>query len=97
MIGVELGSVWARLGSEVTLIEFLPHVGGNAIDLEMAKAFQRILQKQHLKFKMNTKVTSAETLSDDRIKVNIDSSKGGKPESVSFYMNYFKIYIIYHF
>ena len=56
VIGVELGSVWSRLGADVTLVEFLGHVGGAGIDMEVAKNFQRILQKQGLKFKLNTKV-----------------------------------------
>ncbi|KAK2724798.1 dihydrolipoyl dehydrogenase, mitochondrial-like [Artemia franciscana] len=56
VIGLELGSVWSRLGSSVTAIEFLSSIGGAGIDLEIAKNFQRILQKQGLKFKLGTKV-----------------------------------------
>ena len=41
VIGVELGSVWSRLGSEVTAVEFLGHVGGMGIDMEVSKNFQR--------------------------------------------------------
>lgn len=41
VIGVELGSVWSRLGSEVTAVEFLGHVGGMGIDMEISKNFQR--------------------------------------------------------
>ncbi|CAJ0944049.1 unnamed protein product [Ranitomeya imitator] len=58
VIGVELGSVWQRLGADVTAVEFLGHVGGIGIDMEISKNFQRILQKQGLKFKLNTKVTA---------------------------------------
>ena len=56
VIGLELGSVWSRFGSKVTVIEFLNHVGGVGIDAEVSKTFQRTLQKQGLKFKMGTKV-----------------------------------------
>jgi len=59
VIGVELGSVWARLGSQVTLIEFLGNIGGAGIDLEIAKGLQRSLNKQGLKFHLGTKVLSA--------------------------------------
>ncbi|CAL8068644.1 unnamed protein product [Calicophoron daubneyi] len=59
VIGVELGSVWSRLGAKVTVVEFLGHVGGMSIDKEISKAFQRILTKQGLKFIPNTKVVSA--------------------------------------
>ena len=57
VIGVELGSVWSRLGTEVTAVEFLGHVGGMGIDAEVSKQFQRIMTKQGLKFKLNTKVS----------------------------------------
>ena len=56
VIGVELGSVWSRLGAQVELVEFLGNVGGAGIDMEIAKSLQRILQKQGLKFKLQTKV-----------------------------------------
>merc|ERR1719234_454793 len=55
-IGVELGSVWSRLGTQVTAVEFLGHVGGMGIDMDIAKQFQRIMTKQGIKFKLNTKV-----------------------------------------
>lgn len=82
VIGVELGSVWSRLGSEVTLVEFLGHVGGMGIDMEVSKTFQRTLTKQGLKFKLNTKVTGA-TKSGSKINVSIEAAKGGKEETVS--------------
>lgn len=76
VIGVELGSVWSRLGSEVTAIEFLGHIGGIGIDMEVSKNFQRILQKQGMKFKLNTMVTSA-TRTEGGIKVSVESAKDG--------------------
>ena len=53
-IGLEMGSVWSRLGSEVTVVEFGPNIVPT-MDAEVRKSFQRALQKQGLKFKMNTK------------------------------------------
>jgi len=77
VIGVELGSVWHRLGAKVTCVEFLGHVGGLGIDMEIAKNFQRILGKQGLKFMLNTKVTQA-TRDGDNIKVVTEAVKSGK-------------------
>uniref|UniRef100_A0A5S6R3C1 Dihydrolipoyl dehydrogenase n=1 Tax=Trichuris muris TaxID=70415 RepID=A0A5S6R3C1_TRIMR len=74
VIGVELGSVWQRLGSEVTAVEFLGHVGGQGIDMEVSKNFERILTKQGFKFKLNTKVLSA-TKGSDNVKVAVESVK----------------------
>lgn len=74
VIGVELGSVWSRLGSEVTAVEFLPTIGGVGIDGEVAKSFQKILTKQGLKFKLGTKVTGAEK-DGSTIRVNIEDAK----------------------
>ena len=81
VIGVELGSVWSRLGSQVTAIEFLGHVGGMGIDMEVSKNFQRICQKQGLKFKLNTKVTGARR-DGDKVFVNIEGVKDGKTEEL---------------
>merc|ERR1719472_191006 len=53
VIGLELGSVWARLGAEVTVVEFLGTIGGLGIDTEVAKQFLTILKKQGMKFKLN--------------------------------------------
>merc|ERR1711899_91323 len=81
VIGVELGSVWSRLGTQVTAIEFLGHVGGMGIDMEVSKQFQRICQKQGLKFKLNTKVVSARR-DGDKVFVNIEGVKDGKAEEL---------------
>ncbi|TKC48980.1 hypothetical protein EI555_004189, partial [Monodon monoceros] len=67
VIGVELGSVWQRLGADVTAVEFWGHVGGIGIDMEISKNFQRILHKQGFKFKLNTKFTGATKKSDGKI------------------------------
>ncbi|KAK9399381.1 Dihydrolipoyl dehydrogenase [Crotalus adamanteus] len=83
VIGVELGSVWQRLGADVTAVEFLGHVGGLGIDMEISKNFQRILQKQGLKFKLNTKVTGATRKPDGKIDVSIEAAAGGKAEAIT--------------
>merc|ERR1719183_629157 len=81
VIGVELGSVWSRLGSKVTAVEFLGHVGGMGIDMDIAKQFQRIMTKQGLKFKLNTKVMSAKK-EGGKIKVSVEGVKDGKAEEM---------------
>jgi dihydrolipoamide dehydrogenase len=67
-------------------VEFLANVGGVGIDLDVAKNFQRILQRQGLKFKMNTKVTSA-SRAGDKIKVAIEGVKDQKQEEVRHLYN----------
>jgi len=81
VIGVELGSVWQRLGAKVTAVEFLDNIGGLGIDLEIAKTLQRSLTKQGMKFKLGTKVKSAEKTADG-IKVLAENKKG-KEETLS--------------
>uniref|UniRef100_A0A3Q3X8Z9 Dihydrolipoyl dehydrogenase, mitochondrial n=1 Tax=Mola mola TaxID=94237 RepID=A0A3Q3X8Z9_MOLML len=83
VIGVELGSVWQRLGSKVTAVEFLGHVGGLGIDMEVSKNFQRILQKQGLKFKLGTKVLGATKRPDGKIDVAVEAAAGGKNETLT--------------
>lgn len=81
VIGLELGSVWQRFGSKVTVVEFLNTIGGVGIDLDVAKQFQRTLQKQGIKFKMGTKVMGAEKQADGSYKVKMEG-KGGKAEEL---------------
>jgi len=81
VIGVELGSVWSRLGSQVTAVEFMGHVGGMGIDMDISKQFQRIMSKQGIKFKLNTKVTAAKH-DGDKIIVSVESVKDGKVEDM---------------
>ncbi len=59
-IGLELGSVWARLGAEVTIVEFLPKIAA-ASDDDVVRNYTRILQKQGLKIEVNAKVTGYDT------------------------------------
>jgi dihydrolipoamide dehydrogenase len=81
IIGLELGSVWSRLGAEVTVVEYLGAVGAG-MDGEVGKQFQKILQKQGLKFKLNTKVMGAD-VSGETVKLKVEAAKGGKEETVS--------------
>jgi dihydrolipoamide dehydrogenase len=81
IIGLEMGSVWNRLGAEVTVVEFLDAIGGAGIDGEVAKQFHKILQKQGMKFKMGTKVTGLEK-KDGRCFLNVENAKTGKAEQV---------------
>lgn len=82
IIGLEMASVWSRLGAKVTVVEFLGQIGGPGMDTEIAKAAQKILKKQGIDFKLNTKVISGDT-TGELVKLEVDAAKGGKPESVS--------------
>jgi dihydrolipoamide dehydrogenase len=77
VIGLELGSVWSRLGSKVTVIEYLGALG-SGMDLGMAKAFQRILEQQGMSFKFEHKVTSAKS-GPNGVTCTIEPAKGGSP------------------
>jgi dihydrolipoamide dehydrogenase len=80
VIGLELGSVWRRLGAEVTVIEFLDRIiPGN--DAEIARQFQRVLTKQGMKFRLSSKVTGA-TRGNDGITLTVEPAKGGDAEQV---------------
>lgn len=74
VIGLELGSVWSRLGAKVIAIEFMTSIGGMGIDAEVSKTFQKILTKQGLEFKLGTKVTSAVN-QGGVIKVGVENAK----------------------
>jgi len=78
-IGLEMGSVWSRLGSEVTVVEFLPNIVPT-MDGEIRKAFQRSLTKQGFKFKLNTKVTGAQKKSGGGVTLSLEPAKGGATE-----------------
>ena len=83
-IGLEMGSVWARLGSKVTVIEFLDHIIPG-MDREVSKEFEKILRKQGIQFKLNTKVTGVKTSAgktmvefsnnDTKVKENLECDK----------------------
>lgn len=80
VIGLELGSVWSRLGSEVTVVEYLDRILPG-MDGEVAKNFQRTLKKQGFKFKLSTKVTNVDT-SGDSLKVSVEPAAGGDAEEL---------------
>lgn len=82
IIGLEMGSVWSRLGSKVTVVEFLGQIGGPGMDNEIAKQSQKILKKQGIDFKLNTKVLGGDA-NGEKIKLEVEAAKGGKPETVS--------------
>ncbi len=82
IIGLELGSVWARLGAEVTVVEFLDRITPG-VDEEVAKQFQRTLQKQGFKFLLGKKVTEVKPLKAS-VKVTIEPAKSeGEAETLS--------------
>lgn len=80
IIGLEMGSVYARLGSEVTVIEFQNSIGAG-MDAEVAKQSQKILSKQGLKFKTGTKVVSAKR-EGETVSINVENVKNGKAETL---------------
>ncbi|KAI9592980.1 hypothetical protein BDF19DRAFT_194047 [Syncephalis fuscata] len=80
VIGLELGSVWSRLGSEVTVVEYMDAIGAG-MDGAMAKQFHKILAKQGIKFKLGTKVMGS-SKDGDIVKVQVEAAKGGKPETL---------------
>src|SRR5881227_3857616 len=75
VIGLELGSVWQRLGAKVTVVEFLDRILPG-MDGEIARQFQRILEKQGFAFKLSTKVTSIDT-SGNSLVAKIEPAAGG--------------------
>lgn len=79
-IGLELGSVWRRLGAEVTVVEYLDRLVPT-MDGEIATAFQKILAKLGLKFILGTKVTGA-TKRDDGVSLTLEPAKGGAAETL---------------
>lgn len=80
VIGLELGSVWRRLGAEVTVIEFLDRIVPT-MDAEVAKAFQRVLEKQGITFRLGSKVTSAKA-GTDRVVLSVEPAKGGDAQQI---------------
>ncbi len=79
-IGLEMGSVWSRLGSEVTVIEYLDHITPG-MDREVSKEFQKILTKQGMKFRLNSKVTKIKDLIKS-VEVEFTENKTLKKEKI---------------
>jgi dihydrolipoamide dehydrogenase len=80
VIGLELGSVWHRLGAQVTVVEFLDRILPG-MDGEVAKQFQRILEKQGFAFKLGAKVTGIDT-SGKTLLAQVEPAAGGKAETL---------------
>jgi len=80
IIGLELGSVWRRLGAEVTIVEFLDHILPG-IDTEIAKQFHRILQKQGIAVRLSSKVIGVDS-SGKVLKVKVEPVAGGAAETL---------------
>jgi dihydrolipoamide dehydrogenase len=80
VIGLELGSVWHRLGAEVTVVEFLDRLVPGT-DGEIARQFQRILTKQGLRFKLGHKVTKAEKTGNG-VTLTVEPAAGGPAETL---------------
>jgi dihydrolipoamide dehydrogenase len=81
VIGLELGSVWRRLGAEVTVVEFLDRITPG-IDAEVAKTLQRALTKQGMVFKLGAKVTGA-TAGQDGVQLTFEPVAGGDAETLA--------------
>jgi len=80
-IGLEMGSVWRRLGSEVTVVEFLDRITPG-MDAEIAKSLQRVLQKQGFAFKLGTKVVGAKVGNKDVV-LALEPAQGGAREELT--------------
>ncbi len=80
IIGMELGSVWRRLGAEVVVVEFLDHILPG-IDVEVARQFHRIQQRQGIAFKLSSKVTAVDT-AGKTLKVKVEPVEGGAAETI---------------
>jgi len=80
VIGLELGSVWRRLGAKVTMVEFLDHILPG-MDAEISKQMQRTLKKQGIEFKLSTKVTGAKTAKAG-VTLTTEPVAGGKKETM---------------
>lgn len=80
VIGLELGSVWRRLGAEVTVVEFLDRILPE-MDGEVSKNFARIMKKQGMKLRLGTKVTGAKT-GKSGVKLTVEPAQGGEAETI---------------
>ncbi|MBO6756508.1 MAG: dihydrolipoyl dehydrogenase [Roseibium sp.] len=81
VIGLELGSVWSRLGAQVTVVEFMDKILG-PMDGEVSKQFQRMLKKQGLEFKLSSKVTNV-VKKGRGLAVTVEPASGGDAETLA--------------
>ena len=80
-IGLELGSVWSRLGAKVTVVEFLDRILPN-MDRELGLAMQRLLTRQGISFKLSTKVASGRA-GNDSVALELEPAQGGERETLT--------------
>ena len=80
VIGLELGSVWRRLGAQVTVVEFLDRILPG-MDGEVRRQAQRLFEKQGMTFKLSSKVTAVDT-SGKTLKATVEPAKGGAAETI---------------
>lgn len=80
VIGLELGSVWRRLGAKVTVVEYLDQILPG-MDGEVRKEANKIFKKQGFEYKLGTKVTSAE-VADDGVRLTVEPAAGGEAETI---------------
>jgi dihydrolipoamide dehydrogenase len=81
VIGLELGSVWRRLGAKVTVVEFLDRIVAT-MDAEIGAAFHKVLAKQGIEFKLGTKVTAAKK-AGGKVSLTLEPAKGGAAEELT--------------
>jgi len=82
VIGLEMGSVWSRLGANVTVIEFMDRLCPS-MDKELTKKFQTTLKKQGFKFNLKTKVVKSE-VTGDGVKLTTEPAKGGDAKEATY-------------
>jgi dihydrolipoyl dehydrogenase len=80
VIGLELGSVWRRLGSQVIVVEFLDRILPG-MDSEVCRQFQRLLERQGMTFKLSSKVTGVDT-SNSKLTATVEPAAGGAAETI---------------
>ena len=81
-IGLEMGSVWRRLGTEVTVVEYADRIVP-AMDQEISSNFQKILKKQGMKFQMGTKITGSQlNASGESVELTVEPAAGGEPSTM---------------
>ncbi len=80
VIGLELGSVWRRLGAEVLVVEFLDRITPG-VDAEIGRQFQRVLQKQGIRFQLSTKVVGVDR-AGGALRVSIEPAAGGQRQTI---------------
>jgi len=87
VIGLELGSVWGRLGAKVTVVEFTDRIAAGA-DVEIATELKKILERQKMEFKMSHKVTGAKTLPTGVVQLSVEPAQSGSGKRFTIEADY---------